>query len=61
MEKVNFKQLVSHISLTTNNDLFTYYIFENRTNEHEDKEIVDVLVRDFPGVYNQILEHLDNI
>ena len=29
-------------------------------NEHDDKEIVDVLARDFPHVFNQILEYLDN-
>ena len=30
-------------------------------NEHEDQEIVDVLKRDFPDVYNQILEYLDEL
>lgn len=30
-------------------------------NEHDDKEIVDVLARDFPHVFEQILEYLDNI
>lgn len=29
-------------------------------NEHEDYEIVDVLARDFPHVFEQILEYLDN-
>ena len=29
--------------------------------EHEDGEIVAILHRDFPSVYNQILEYLDNI
>ena len=28
-------------------------------NEHEDQEIVDVLARDFPHVFEQILEYLD--
>ena len=30
-------------------------------NEHQDGEIVDVLARDFPHVFEQILEYLDNI
>jgi len=30
-------------------------------NEHDDHEIVDVLARDFPHVFEQILEYLDNI
>ena len=30
-------------------------------NEHEDYEIVDVLARDFPHVFEQILEYLDNL
>lgn len=29
-------------------------------NEHADGEIVAILHRDFPGVYNQILEYLDD-
>ena len=29
-------------------------------NEHDDNEIVDVLARDFPQVFEQILEYLDN-
>ena len=32
----------------------------NNFNEHTDGEIVDVLSRDFPKVFEQILEHLDN-
>lgn len=30
-------------------------------NEHDDNEIVDVFARDFPHVFEQILEYLDNI
>lgn len=30
-------------------------------NEHEDYEIVDVLYRDFPHVFEQILEYLDQL
>ena len=30
-------------------------------NEHEDHEIVDVLARDFPHVFEQVLEYLDQI
>ena len=30
-------------------------------NEHDDHEIVDVLARDFPNVFEQILEYLDNL
>ena len=30
-------------------------------NEHDDNEIVDVLARDFPHIFEQILEYLDNI
>ncbi len=29
--------------------------------EHKDSEIIDILARDFPKVYEQILEYLDNI
>ncbi len=29
-------------------------------NKHDDNEIVDVLERDFPHVFEQILEYLDN-
>jgi hypothetical protein len=29
-------------------------------NEHKDYEIVDVLARDYPKVFEQILEYLDN-
>ena len=29
--------------------------------QYEDKEIVDVLYRDFPDTYNQICEYLDEI
>ena len=29
-------------------------------NKHDDNEIVDVLYRDFPHVFEQILEYLDN-
>lgn len=29
--------------------------------EHDEKEILAILHRDFPNVYNQILEYLDNI
>ena len=32
-----------------------------KTDEHEDKDIVDVLARDFPQVYEQILEYLDEL
>ena len=32
-----------------------------KTNEHEDQEIVDVLKRDFPHVFEQILEYLDEL
>ena len=32
-----------------------------KTDEHEDKDIVDVLARDFPQVYEQILEYLDQL
>lgn len=28
---------------------------------HDDGEVVAILHRDFPNVYNQILEYLDNI
>ena len=28
---------------------------------HDDGEIVAILHRDFPNVYNQILEYLDNL
>ena len=31
------------------------------TNKHEDQEIVDVLKRDFPHVFEQILEYLDEL
>ena len=30
-------------------------------NEHDDQEIVDVLARDFPHVFEQILEYLDEL
>jgi len=30
-------------------------------NEHDDNEIVDVLKRDFPHVFEQILEYLDEL
>ena len=29
--------------------------------DHQDAEIVAILHRDFPNVYNQILKYLDNI
>ena len=29
--------------------------------KYTDKEIIDILHRDFPKVYEQILEYLDNI
>ena len=32
-----------------------------KTDGHEDKDIVDVLARDFPQVYEQILEYLDEL
>ena len=32
----------------------------NNINEHTDGDIVDVLSQDFPKVFEQILEHLDN-
>lgn len=30
-------------------------------NEHEDYKIVDILARDYPKVFEQILEYLDNL
>lgn len=27
--------------------------------QHDDKDIVDILARDFPNVFEQILEYLD--
>ena len=30
-------------------------------NEHKDFEIVDVLARDYPKTFEQILEYLDNL
>ena len=32
-----------------------------KTNEHDDGDIVDILSRDFPHVFEQILEYLDDI
>lgn len=33
----------------------------NDMNEHEDYKIVDILARDYPKVFEQILEYLDNL
>lgn len=40
--------------------LFRHLIEIEESDEHTDKDIVDVLSRDFPKVYEQILNYLDH-
>tara|TARA_R100001463_G_scaffold71708_2_gene125519 strand:- start:41 stop:238 length:198 start_codon:yes stop_codon:yes gene_type:complete len=56
------KELIEILSNSFDNaQTFDEHKKQNKTNEHQDAEIVNVLARDFPHVFEQILEYLDNI